>query len=76
MNKQEMDSMTEDLKHMPRGLKGSNQNMLRLLYSDIRKHDIATSAKIKEVTLKNAIAELKKQDPSFTPSYDRNYFKI
>ena len=65
----------EDLKHIPRGLKGSTQNFLRLYYSDMRKHDIAKSPKTKEETLKNAIAELRKKEPNFAPQYDKDYFK-
>ncbi len=65
----------EDLKHIPRGLRGSTQNSLRFYYYDLRKHDIAKEPKTKEETLKKAIAELRKKEPTFVPQYDRNYFK-
>jgi hypothetical protein len=45
--KSEMESqVAQDLKHIPRGLKGSPQNMLRLNYEDIRKHDISKTCKL------------------------------
>jgi len=64
----------EDMKHIPRGIKGSSQNMLRVFYNDMRMHDLAKTAKSKKETLKQAIDNVKKDNPDFVPKYNRNYF--
>jgi hypothetical protein len=66
----------EDLKHIPRGIKGSPQNMLRLYYQDVRKHDITKTAKTKEDTLRELLVRMKKEYPDFQPEYDHDYFKL
>jgi UTP:GlnB (protein PII) uridylyltransferase len=76
MKKSEFDSQTEvneDLRYIPRGTLA--QNMLRTTYNAARKHDIAKTTKTKEETLKEAILQVRKNFPTFTPTYDKNYFK-
>ena len=63
----------DDLRHIPRG--GSTQNRLRQYYPAMRRHDIANIAKTKEDTLKEIITQLRKEEPTFTPEYDKDYFK-
>lgn len=65
----------EDLKHIPKGAKGSTQNLLRMTYRNYRISHINIT-KTKEEVLKVAIAELKKTDPTFMPQYDSDYFKL
>jgi len=66
----------EDLEHIPRGVKGSAQNLLRLYYSDLRKHDLAKTSKTKNETLKQAVDSVKKDHPDFFPKYDRDCFQL
>lgn len=66
----------EDMKYIPRGIKGSSQNMLRVFYNAMRMHDLAKTSKSKEETLKQAIDNVKKDDPDFVPDYDHNYFQL
>ena len=76
MKKSEIDSqIAEDLKHIPREVKGSPQNHLRMYYAPLRRHDLTKTTKTKEETLKEAILQVRKSFPNFTPKYDKNYFK-
>ena len=75
MKKPEIDSqIAEDLKHIPHGVKGSPQNRLRMFYAPLRRHDLTKTTKTKETTLQEAILQVRKEFPNFTPKYD-NYFK-
>jgi len=80
MNKEEMDKLIgEELDHIPRGLRGSPQNLIRLYYSGMRKTSLrrdATTKTTKEDVLLQVINELKKNNPDFKPSYDPEFFVI
>jgi len=76
MKKLEIDfQIKQDLTHIPRGVKGSPQNILRMQYAIVRRHDISKTTKTKEDTLREAIIIVKKQFPDFQPKYDATYFK-
>jgi hypothetical protein len=64
-----------ELKHIPRGEKGSLQNFLRFSYNAFRRRHL-TLRKTRDYTLKELIKKIKKTYPDFIPNYDKNYFKI
>ena len=66
----------KELQHIPRGIKGSAQNMLRLYYSDLRRHDLAETSKTRNETFKQAVDNVKKDNPDFVPKYDHDYFQL
>jgi hypothetical protein len=66
----------KDLEYIPRGIKGSAQNIFRLYYSDLRRHDLAETSKTKNETLKQAADNVKKEHPDFVPKYDHDYFQL
>ena len=77
MKREEMrKEINEELRHIPRSFKGSNQNMLREYYNGMRmtalSRNPATPAKD---TLIRAIEQLKKTHPEFCPSYDKSFFE-
>jgi len=80
MKKEEMDKLVgKELDHIPRGLRGSPQNSLRLYYSGMRKTSLrgdAVTKLTKEDVLLQAINELKKSNPDFKPLYDLEFFVI
>ena len=69
--------INEELKHIPRSFKGSNQNWLRLYYNGMRKTDLSRNpASPAKETLIRAIETIKKDKPDFLPIYDREFFHI
>jgi hypothetical protein len=66
----------EELKHIPRGSRGSTQNIFRLYYYSQRMHDVAKTSKTKNETFKEVINSVKKEHPNFVPKYDPNYFSL
>ena len=64
-----------ELKHIPRGEKGSLQNFLRFSYNALRRQHL-TLRKTRDVTLKELIEKIKKAYPDFVPRYDKSYFNI
>lgn len=72
LNKQ----VNENLKHVPRGMRGSIQNLFRGTYYLTRKSHIAKTPKTKEETFKEVWNVYKKGQPDFVPDYDHDYFKI
>lgn len=67
-----------ELEHIPRGLRGSNQNYLRSFYSSIRQHALGRKGnqESKEETLLKCIDLIKKDDQNFEPKYDKTFFKV
>jgi len=63
-----------ELKHIPRGEKGSLQNFLRFSYNAFRRRHL-TLRKTRDYTLKELIKKIKKTYPDFIPIYDKGYFK-
>ena len=64
-----------ELKHIPRGERGSLQNFLRFSYSALRRKHF-TLGLTKHETLRELIDKIRKAHPDFNPEYDRDYFKI
>jgi hypothetical protein len=64
-----------ELKHIPRGEKGSLQNFLRFSYNALRRKHL-TLRKTRDYTLRELIEKIKKTYPDFIPVYDKDYFKI
>lgn len=66
-----------ELEHIPRGSRGSSQNMLRMLYNMLRRHNLALpgTPQTKEAVLREAINAVREEDPDFTPDYDKDLFK-
>jgi hypothetical protein len=76
MNRDEMTRIVnEDLKHIPRNRDFDTQAELRATYNALRRHGL-TLGKNKDQTLAECIDFLKKQNPSWMPMYDRDYFKL
>ena len=78
MKREEMrEKINEELKHIPRSIKGSNQNMLREYYNGMRMTDLGRNpASSANDSLLKAIEALRKNHPDFLPTYDRNFFHI
>jgi Mn-dependent DtxR family transcriptional regulator len=66
-----------ELEHIPRGARGSSQNMLRMLYNMLRRHSLTISAtpQTKEEVLREAVNAVREEDPDFTPEYEKDFFK-
>jgi len=64
------------LKHIPHFDRGSDQNMFRVYYNSMRRHDLSqNSALPAKDTLIKAIDAMRKDKPDFKPIYDRNFFE-
>jgi hypothetical protein len=64
-----------ELKHIPRGDKGSPQNFLRFSYNILRRKHLAQRISRHE-TLKELVEKIQKIHHDFTPLYDKEIFKI
>jgi len=64
-----------ELKHIPRGDKGSLQNILRFSYNILRRKHL-TQRKSRHETLKELVERMQRIHPDFTPIYDKEIFKI
>ena len=64
-----------ELKHIPRGDKGSLQNSLRFSYNILRRKHLALR-KSRHETLKELVERMQRIHPDFTPLYDKEIFKI
>ncbi len=77
MRREEMrKKISEELKHIPRSFKGSDQNYFRLYYNGIRMTDLGRnpSSQAKD-TLIRTIEAMKKDKPDFSPIYDKDFFQ-
>ncbi len=78
MKREEMrQKINEELKHIPRSHKASDQNSLRLYYNGICMTDLGRNplSPAKETLIK-AIEAIKKDNSRFSPIYDRGFFDI
>jgi hypothetical protein len=64
-----------ELKHIPKGERGSLQNFLRFSYNALRRKHL-TLGKTRHETLRELIEKIQKAHPDFTPIYDKDVFKI
>ena len=78
MKREEMrKKINEELKYIPRGFKGSDQNYFRLYYNGMRMTDLSRNpASPAKDTLIKAVEAIKKNEPDFLPIYDRDFFCI
>jgi hypothetical protein len=78
MNLREMNSIVStELEHIPTW--PEPQNMLRFVYSSLRKHSLgrkATKSQTKEDVLRRSIAIIKEKDPNWVEAYDRDFFQL
>lgn len=76
MKKEEMTQIVSDeLEHLPRTKDWDAQAQLRLMYNALLRQDLRLGRN-REHTLTRCIEHIRKENPSWTPSYDRNYFKL
>ncbi len=68
-------SVSWELKHIPRGEKGSVQNFLRFSYNALRRKHM-TLGKTRHDTLKELIKKTRRAHPDFIPQYDKDIFEI
>ena len=68
-------SVSWELKHIPRGEKGSLQNSLRFSYNILRRKHQALG-KSRHETLKELVEKMRKINPDFTLVYDEEVFKL
>ena len=64
-----------ELKHIPRGERGSLQNFLRFSYNALRRKHFVRGLTRHE-TLRDLVDKIGKAHPDFNPEYDKDYFKI
>jgi len=63
-----------ELEHIPQG-DDLNQNVLRYVYNSIRRNDLSVNpATPASESLNKALEQAKKDNPSFSPVYDRDFF--
>lgn len=76
MKREEMrEKINEELNHIPRSFKDSNQNMLREYYNGMRRHDLSLNPAFPaNDSLLTAIEALRKNHPDFLPIYNRDFF--
>lgn len=76
MKKEELNKrLAEELEHIPRGHRGSPQNLLRAAYNMVRRHDLSVDPAISQgASLKKALEEIGKTAPDFMPAYDTQFF--
>ncbi len=66
--------VNDELEHLPRIKDWDAQAELRLVYNALRRQDLKLGRN-KEYTLARCIEHVRKENPSWTPSYDQNYFR-
>ncbi len=72
------DRVKLELEHIPRGLRGSSQNELRMIYWMMRQHSLGRrgNKESKEETLLKSIEAVKKYNSDFEPKFDEYFFKL
>ncbi len=66
--------LKEELEHIPRGYRGSEQNILRAAYN-IRRRNLARAENSPaKQSLRAAIAAVKRDNPEFIPEYNKEFF--
>ena len=76
VKREEMNRIVQsELKHIPRGLRGSTQNILRLYYNSIRRHDLSINSKTTaKESLEKALEYLRKQYPDYLFRFETEFF--
>ena len=78
MKREEMNRIVQsELKHIPRGLRGSTQNILRLYYNSLRRHDLSINSKTTaKESLEKILEYLRKDYPGYSFQYDIEFFMV
>ena len=69
-------AIKNELRQIPKGVKGSPQNYLRFYYNALRRHDFFNTNRPKEDTLGVAINLLKRDYPEFNPKFNLDFFVV
>lgn len=64
-----------ELRHIPRGERGSLQNFLRFSYNALRRRYL-TLNRTRHETLRELVDKIRKAHPDFSPEYDKEYFRV
>lgn len=67
--------VNDELEHIPRTKDWDAQAELRLFYNALRRQNLKLGRN-REQTLARCIQHIKIEKPSWTPTYDQNYFKL
>jgi len=75
-HKEMMESVKEDLDHIPKWTKGSSQNKFRAAYEMTRLNHLSrTPPPPRLETIEEATVAIRVSDPDFEPEYDHEYFE-
>ncbi len=76
MKREELNQkVANELKLIPYVKGNSEQNLFRSGYNFVRRHDLAENpATPPSVTFRKVLEEVRKNNPSFMPIYDRDFF--
>ena len=78
MNFREMNSIvSSELEHIPSW--PEPQNMLRFMYSSLRKNSLGKKAKVPQTkadVLQRSIAIVKETNPGWVETYDHDFFRL
>lgn len=65
-----------ELVHIRRGERGSEQNMFRAMYDQLRLHDLKTDQYMpRDISLSRVVAMAAELLPGFTPTFDVDFFR-
>ena len=65
--------IAEELDHIDRGAKGSDQNALRIVYNTVRRRDLGRNPDTPRAqSLLRAIEAVREGSPGFAPLYNRD----
>lgn len=68
--------VSEELIHIVRDIKGSEQNAFRMMYNMVRRRDLGRDpATPRTESLGRAIQAIQESSPQFVAQYDEGYFK-
>lgn len=71
------DTMKSELIHIPRGSKGSLNNLLRTYYNMRRRNDLAQeNPRGQSAILKEIVTMLRVKFPDFDPDFNKNFFTL
>lgn len=69
-------TVSEELEHIVRDIKGSDQNAFRMMYNMIRRRDLGRDPEMPRTeSLLRAIEAIRRSSPDFAPLYDEDYFE-
>jgi len=70
-------TLDKELKHIPRGRRGSPQNELRMMYNKHRREDLSSNPNAPgSVSLRKVLQWFKKEHPNEHAQFDAKFFDI